>query len=103
MPALVAKRQKCGKKNCRCETQGELHGPYYWIVTYRRKHNRQNRGTYEWKYLGKSTEKVMSKLLEENPEFLSHYGKKEILQILNLKSEKIAKRKVLLGEIEKID
>ncbi len=102
LPALVAKRQKCGKKNCRCQILGELHGPYFWIVTYRRKQDRQNRGTYEWKYLGRSIERVLEKLTDENTEFFLQYGKEKVIQILNSnQSDKLVKSKVVLGKMEK--
>ncbi|MFX0115344.1 MAG: DUF6788 family protein [Candidatus Hodarchaeota archaeon] len=82
MPAIVAKLQRCGKANCRCFTSGELHGPYFWMVSYRRKKDRNGRGRYEWKYLGKSMKVVLAKLAEEVPDFLEAFGEKRIAQAI---------------------
>jgi hypothetical protein len=82
VPAIVAKLQRCGKANCRCFTAGELHGPYFWIVSYRRKKDRNGRGRYEWKYLGKSIKVVLAKLAKEAPDLLESFGEKRIAQAL---------------------
>ncbi|MHA2494257.1 MAG: DUF6788 family protein [Candidatus Hodarchaeales archaeon] len=82
MPAIVAKLQRCGKNNCRCSTSGELHGPYFWIVSYRRKRDRNGRGRYEWKYLGKSMKIVLEKIINEVPDFLENFGKEKIIQAI---------------------
>lgn len=49
--SLIRKFQKCGKKNCKCQ-HGELHGPYYWRVTYDKKTKKRI-----WKFVGKMIEK----------------------------------------------
>jgi len=50
------------------------------MVSYRRKQERQGRGRYEWKYLGKSPEIVIDKLAREAPDFLRAFGKHKIVQ-----------------------
>ncbi|MHA2231902.1 MAG: DUF6788 family protein [Candidatus Hodarchaeales archaeon] len=82
MPAIVAKLQRCGKTNCRCFTTGELHGPYFWIVSYRRKKDRNGRGKYEWKYLGKAMKVVLEKLAKEVPDFFENFGERKISQAI---------------------
>ncbi len=43
---IITKKQLCGKDNCKC-TDGDLHGPYRWKVTY-------ENGKTSWEYLGKA-------------------------------------------------
>lgn len=60
MASLVAKLQRCGKKNCQCFLKGKLHGPYFWLVIY--KGMRQRRKKYHWKYCGSSRAAVLEAL-----------------------------------------
>lgn len=58
MPSIVLKLQSCGKETCSCRREGKLHGPYFWLVTYKKGTNGQ-RGRYVWKYLGKRVDQVV--------------------------------------------
>lgn len=60
MVSIIIKFQRCGKKNCKCAKKGQLHGPYFWAVTYRGSHH--GRAKYKWIYLGKAIEKTIDKL-----------------------------------------
>ena len=52
MACIAVKFQKCGKENCRCRTN-EPHGPYYWMIVYRR-NREKGKGKYIWLYLGRN-------------------------------------------------
>ncbi|MFW9916188.1 MAG: DUF6788 family protein [Candidatus Thorarchaeota archaeon] len=69
MASLVAKLQRCGKKNCQCFRKGKLHGPYYWLVIYKGVHQRRKK--YHWKYCGASRAAVLDALphLVDLPDF----------------------------------
>jgi hypothetical protein len=69
MPSILAKRQKCGKPTCRC-SEGHLHGPYLWLVTYHSSKSSDRRaGKYSWLYLGRYAEKAWDKLQTIEPRF----------------------------------
>ena len=69
MPSILAKRQKCGKPTCRC-SEGYLHGPYLWLVTYHSSTSSDRRaGKYSWLYLGRYPEKAWDKLRAIDPRF----------------------------------
>ena len=48
-----AERVKCGKANCRCATEGELHGPYWYAY---RKQGQKLKSWYVGKELKPSSE-----------------------------------------------
>lgn len=64
MPCITVKFQKCGKKNCKC-CNGYLHGPYYWLITYK-KYSTSEKGKYNWIYLGKDGKAVEQKIKLQN-------------------------------------
>jgi hypothetical protein len=66
MVSIVIKFQRCGKKNCRCAREGQLHGPYFWAVSY--KGSQKGRMKYKWIYLGKAIEPSIEKLSSQFPE-----------------------------------
>lgn len=59
--SIQRKKVICGKPNCKCVTEGILHGSYYYLVTY-------VAGKNVWKYLGKDTVRAMAKLRKDFPE-----------------------------------
>ena len=69
MVSIVIKFQRCGKKNCRCAREGQLHGPYFWAVSY--KGSKNGRMKYKWIYLGKAIEQSIEKLTTKFPEIKS--------------------------------
>jgi len=74
MASLIAKWQKCGKHNCRCN-EGFPHGPYFWLVTYISKNSiLQHRGKYHWQYLGKNPQDVWTKLEYLDSRFTERYS-----------------------------
>ena len=56
MVCVTIKFQKCGKENCHCSSEF-LHGPYYWLITYK-KRSRRKKGKYIWIYLGKNAQTI---------------------------------------------
>lgn len=54
MVHVAKKYKKCtgaNKLGCRCRTKGKLHGPYYYLVFYRKASSQRKAGT-TWKYVG---------------------------------------------------
>jgi hypothetical protein len=64
LACITVKFQKCGKKNCKCYN-GHLHGPYYWLITYK-KYNSTKKGKYIWIYLGKDGNTVEQRIKLQN-------------------------------------
>ena len=58
MKNIITKYQKCGKKNCHCDTGELLHGPYYWFVKYVKPRNSYSKGKYKWMYIGKTPDEL---------------------------------------------
>ncbi len=74
MPSIILKMQSCGKENCSCRREGRLHGPYFWLITYRKdetspkplKKSTGRKGRYVWKYLGKRVDQVVRTLVQDS-------------------------------------
>jgi len=82
MPSILAKWQKCGKSTCRC-SEGFLHGPYLWLVTYHSSRSDDRRaGKYSWQYLGRSPNVAWEKLRATNPRFSQEYEFSSLLEKL---------------------
>jgi hypothetical protein len=82
MPSILAKWQKCGKLTCRC-SQGLLHGPYLWLVTYNSSRSADRRaGKYSWRYLGRSPNIAWQKLSTIDPRFSKEYEFSSLLEKL---------------------
>jgi len=82
MPSILAKWQKCGKSTCRC-SEGLLHGPYLWLVTYHSSRSADRRaGKYSWQYLGRSPNVAWEKLRAFNPRFSQEYEFSSLLEKL---------------------
>ena len=64
LTCITVKFQKCGKKNCKCYN-GYLHGPYYWLITYK-KYTSSKKGKYSWIYLGKDGNTIEQKIKLQN-------------------------------------
>ncbi|MFX0209022.1 MAG: DUF6788 family protein [Candidatus Hodarchaeota archaeon] len=78
MASVIVKWQKCGKTNCRC-SEGLLHGPYFWLVTYvSRKSDNRRKGKYAWRYLGKNALHVWEKLEKLDKRFDERYDLPEL-------------------------
>lgn len=60
LACITVKFQKCGKDNCRC-SNGHLHGPYFWLIIYKRPGS-SSKGKYNWIYLGKKGSNMINKL-----------------------------------------
>ena len=82
MPSILAKRQKCGKPTCRC-SEGHLHGPYLWLVTYHSSRSSDRRaGKYSWLYLGRSPNNAWEKLRTIDPRFSQEFEFSNLLEKL---------------------
>jgi hypothetical protein len=80
--SIIAKRQKCGKPTCRC-SEGFLHGPYLWLVTYNSSRDTDNRaGKYSWLYLGRSPNTAWEKLRTIDPRFSQDFEFSNLLEKL---------------------
>ena len=82
MASILAKRQKCGKPTCRC-SEGFLHGPYLWLVTYNSSRSADSRaGKYSWLYLGRSPNNAWEKLRTIDPRFSQEFDFSSLLEKL---------------------
>ena len=98
MTSLLVKWQRCGKPSCRC-SDGLLHGPYFWLVTYiSKKSNHKRGGKYSWVYLGKNPRDVWEKLEKVDNRFNQQYD----LDHLNAKLQKLQGSKDQRKTVEKI-
>ncbi len=85
MPSIVLKLQSCGKENCSCRREGRLHGPYFWLVSYKKddrsvsnmRKTKGRRGRYVWKYLGKQVDQVV-KMIVSSTELAGTLGRKSL-------------------------
>ncbi|MCK4847676.1 MAG: hypothetical protein KAT16_01485 [Candidatus Heimdallarchaeota archaeon] len=88
MPSILAKWQKCGKSSCRC-SEGLLHGPYLWLVTYHSSRSANLRaGKYSWQYLGRSPNIAWEKLRAIDPRFSYEYEFSSLLEKLGRVQQK---------------
>lgn len=97
MPFIIAKFQKCGKNNCRCNS-GHPHGPYYWLCTYKYCEGRQKR-KIKWEYLGKNYSSVKNTLLNlgfndliSEKELLKKIGSEAIENLTNSEKKSFSKK-----------
>ncbi|UCE12246.1 MAG: hypothetical protein JSV04_08565 [Candidatus Heimdallarchaeota archaeon] len=98
MTSLLAKWQRCGKPSCRC-SDGLLHGPYFWLVTYiSKKSTYKKGGKYSWVYLGKNPRDVWEKLERIDSRFENEYD----LDYLNAKIKKLERSRDQQKTTEKI-
>jgi hypothetical protein len=90
LPSIAIKKQLCSKKNCKCSKSDYRHGSYCSLVTYNpnkvitKGKRKGQRGSYEWKYLGKNIRLIILKLKEIDPDLLKlKHIQDKLIQFMN--------------------